>query len=232
MEHRMERAEAMFTGTAKSKVIADICFGEDHMVKVTGEGFSCPLEGAQTLELNSTVPIPVNFNILGTLMQSNFRMFVQYLGITAYDFFKTAFPGTMVVEMEGSFSDGLTVRGTFTLSYVKDTLICRCQMVFDGLTDESTSMQDDLSPTLTCYEVIDAGTKADEALSAIDLVWKSSCGERYRCHLNTVIRSPGNFAPTHHFIGHEYKVTEKSDNNLHFTQKCKSRATVINFFKN
>ena len=30
----MERADAMFTGTAKSKVIADICFGDEETFKV------------------------------------------------------------------------------------------------------------------------------------------------------------------------------------------------------
>lgn len=34
MDHRMERADAMFTGTAKSKVIADICFGDEETFKV------------------------------------------------------------------------------------------------------------------------------------------------------------------------------------------------------
>ena len=34
MDHRMERAEAMFTGTAKSKVVAEICFDENETVKV------------------------------------------------------------------------------------------------------------------------------------------------------------------------------------------------------
>nr|AOI27767.1 putative nonfluorescent protein [Beroe abyssicola] len=232
MDHRMERAEAMFTGTAKCKVIAEICYGENDTVKITGEGFACPLEGSQTIELNSPTYIPINFNILGTIIQTNFKMFVQYGGNTAYDFFKTAFPGTMVVEVDGIFCDGVSVKGTSTLSYVKETLICRCQLTFDGLTDESIVRQEDLSPTLTCYEVIDAGAKADEALSAVDLVWRSSCGEKYRCRLSSVIRSSGNFAPSHHFIGHEFKVTEKSENNLHFTQKAKSRATVISFFKN
>ena len=50
-------------------------------LQVTGEGFACPLEGSQTLELNSAVSVPINFNILGTIIQGNFRMFVQYTGM-------------------------------------------------------------------------------------------------------------------------------------------------------
>nr|AOI27779.1 putative nonfluorescent protein [Haeckelia beehleri] len=232
MDHRMERAESMFTGTAKSKVIAEVQITEGEDIKITGEGFSCPLEGSQNLELNSSTSLPINFNIVGTIIQSNFRMFTQYTGNTVYDFFKTAFPGTMVVELEGSFCDGLSLKGSCTLTYVKDALICRCQLTFDGLTEESLARQDDLSPTLPCFEVIDAGSKADETSSFLSLVWKTSSGERYRCDLRCVVRSVGNFAPSHHFIGHDYRVTEKSTNNLHFTQKVKSRATVINFYKN
>nr|AOI27778.1 putative nonfluorescent protein [Haeckelia rubra] len=232
MDHRMERADSMFTGTAKSKVIGDINFGEDENVKITGEGFACPLEGSQTLELNSPKSLPINMNILGTIIQSNFRMFIQYRGSSVYDFFKTSFPGTMVVETEGDFSDGTSVRGTSTLTYVKEALICRCQLTLEGFTGDSIANQDDLSPTLPCFEVIDAGSKADEATSSMNLTWKSSSNEIYKCDLRSVIRSVGNFSPSHHFIGHEYKVTDKSGNNLHFTQKVKSRATVINYYKN
>ena len=42
-----------------------------------------------------------------------------------YDFFKTSFPGQMSIEMDGTFSDDLTVKASCTLSYVKDCLICR-----------------------------------------------------------------------------------------------------------
>nr|AOI27784.1 putative nonfluorescent protein [Lampocteis cruentiventer] len=232
MDHRMERAESMFTGTAKSKVIADIHFGDEHSYKVTGEGFSQPLDGAQTLALNCGKSMPVNFNIIGTIIQTNFRMFTQYTGTMMYDFFKTSFPGTMTIDMEGRFSDGLVLTATCTLTYVKDTLICRCQLTFDGLLEESVACSDELSPTLPCYEVIDKGDKADEASSSLDLVWRTDLGGKYSCRLESVVKCGGNFAPSYHFIGHDFKVTEKSANNLHFAQRLKSRASVINYYKN
>ena len=46
-------------------------------------------------------------------------------GTMVYDFFKTGFPGSMNVELEGKFTDGMTVRATCTLTHVKETLICR-----------------------------------------------------------------------------------------------------------
>ncbi|KAL5247743.1 hypothetical protein ACHWQZ_G019583 [Mnemiopsis leidyi] len=237
MEHRMERAEAMFTGTAKCKIIAEIHFDNDPdtSYKVTGEGFAQPLEGSQTLELNSTHSLPINLSILGTILQTNFRMYTQYTGTMVYDFFKTSFPGAMSVEMTGKFDDGLVVRATCTLTHVKEALICRCQVHFEGMTDESLVGSEDLSCTLPCFEVVDKGTKADEAVSTMDLVWRtgnSEMGGKYGCRLNSTIKCSGNFAPSFHFIGHEYKLTEKSENNLHFAQRQKSRATVINYYKN
>nr|AOI27775.1 putative nonfluorescent protein [Deiopea kaloktenota] len=235
MDHRMERAESMFTGNAKSKVIAEIHFEDDpeSSYKVTGEGFSQPLEGSQSLELNCARPLPINFNIVGTILQTNFRMFTQYTGTMVYDFFKTSFPGTMTVEMEGKFCDDMTVRATCTLTHVKDTLICRCQVYFEGLNEESLSMSEDLSCTMPCFEVLDKGDKADETLSTMDLVWRTGdMSGKYSCRLTSLVKCTGNFAPPFHFIGHEYKLTEKSENNLHFAQRQKSRATVINYYKN
>ena len=57
-----------------------------------------------------------------------------------YDFFKTGFPGSMNVELEGKFTDGMTVRATCTLTHVKETLICRYLSVimpYMGMTDDS-----------------------------------------------------------------------------------------------
>ena len=46
-----------------------------------------------------------------------------------YDFFKTSFPGAMSVEMAGKFDDGLVVKATCTLTYVKEALICRLELI-------------------------------------------------------------------------------------------------------
>jgi hypothetical protein len=51
-------------------------------------------------------------------------------GTMVYDFFKTSFPGTMNVEMEGKFCDDMTVRATCTLTYMKDHLICRRLIIY------------------------------------------------------------------------------------------------------
>nr|AOI27791.1 putative nonfluorescent protein [Velamen paralellum] len=235
MDHRMERAESMFTGNAKSKVIAEVHFEDDEEspYKVTGEGFSQPLEGSQSLELNCTKPLPINFNVVGTLIQSVFRMNTQYSGTMVYDFFKTSFPGTMNVEMEGTFCDEMTVKATCTLTYMKDHLICRCQMHFEGLQEESQAKSEDLSAVMPCFEVLDKGDAADETSSTIDLVWRTGdMAGKYKCRLSSTIKCAGNFAPQFHFIGHDYKLTEKSENNLHFAQRQKSRATVITYYKN
>nr|AOI27788.1 putative nonfluorescent protein [Ocyropsis maculata] len=235
MDHRMERAESMFTGTSKSKVIADIHFGDDPDMtfKVTGEGFAQPLEGSQSLELNCSTPLPINFNVVGTIIQTNFRMFTQYTGSMVYDFFKTSFPGQMNVEMDGTFTDELTVKVSCTLTYVKDCLICRCQVHFENLTGECPAASEDMSATLPCFEILDKGEKADECRSSVDLVWRTGhTAEKYSCRLNSVIKCAGNFAPSFHFIGHDFKLTEKSENNRHFTQRQKSRATIINYYKN
>ncbi|XP_063692937.1 uncharacterized protein LOC134824886 [Bolinopsis microptera] len=231
MEERMDRGKFEYRGNTKSKVIADVHFEDDSSYKVTGEGFAQPLDGCQNLELNCNSPLPINFNIVGTIIQTNFRMFTQYTGTMVYDFFKTGFPGSMNVELEGKFTDGMTVRATCTLTHVKETLICRCQVHFEGVGEESLAKSEDLSQTMPCFEVVDKGDKADEALTNIDLVWRTGSGS-YSCRLNSLIKCAGNFAPPFHFIGHEYKLTEKSENNLHFAQRQKSRGTVINYYKN
>nr|AOI27785.1 putative nonfluorescent protein [Leucothea pulchra] len=235
MDHRMERAESMFTGNAKSKVIAEIHFEDDpeSSYKVTGEGFCQPMEGTQSLELNCTRSLPINLNIVGTIIQTNFRMFTQYTGSMVYDFFKTSFPGTMTIESDGKFCDDMTVRTSCTITLVKDAFICRCQVYFEAVSEESTAMSEGLSCVLPCFEVLDKGDRADEATSTMDLVWRSlDLSGKYSCRLNSIVKSTGNFAPPFHFIGHEFKLTEKSENNLHFAQRQKSRATVINYYKN
>nr|AOI27766.1 putative nonfluorescent protein [Ctenophora sp. B WRF-2014] len=234
MDCRMDRAESVFTGTAKSKVIADILFDEEAF-KITGEGFACPIEGHQTLELNcsGTKPLPINWNIFGTIIQSNFRVFTQYRGSGMYDFFKTCFPGGMKVELLGSFTDGAVISGTSTISHVNDIVICRCNLKCEGFSEESPARAHDLGPTLPCYEVVD-GIRADEVSSTIDLEWKDGDNQKYLCRLESTVRSAGsgNFAPARHFIGHHFKVTDKPTNNLHFAQRLKSRASVINYYKN
>nr|AOI27776.1 putative nonfluorescent protein [Dryodora glandiformis] len=232
MDHRMERAESMFTGTSRSKVIADIEFQPGTIIKVTGEGYSYAREGQQTLELNSITSLPVNFGIVGTLIQTSFRMYTLYPGNMIYDFFKTSFPGTMNVEMKGVFSDGMTMDSVCTLSFVNGTLICRCQMKFDNLNSDGICVSEELTPTLPSFENIHQGDTADEVQTWMDLVWGVGDGSRYSCRLDTVVKCGGNFAPCHHFIGHDFKLTEKSANNMHFAQKVKSRATRINYYKN
>nr|AOI27765.1 putative nonfluorescent protein [Bathocyroe fosteri] len=232
MDNRMERAEGTFTGTSKSKVIADIDLGDDSDgYKITGEGLGQPLEGTQSLELNSARDMPVNFNILGTIIQGNLRMFTQYTGTMVYDFFKTCFPGTMTTEFTGTFSDGVKLEGCCTITHVKDTLICRCRATFDNLSEESPCCSGDLGPTLPCYEAVDKSSQADQAASVVDLAWRSGA-DKYTCRLESTIKCPGNFPPQLHFIGHDYKLTERTSGNRHFAQRIKSRASVINFYKN
>nr|AOI27792.1 putative nonfluorescent protein [Ctenophora sp. T WRF-2014] len=242
MNSRMERAEGTFTGISKSKVIAQVELGkEGEGYKITGEGYGEPLEGTQALELSSvlatpsatpSVPgMPVNFNIVGTLIQSNLRMFTQYRGAMAYDVFKTCFPGTMTTEFTGVFSDGVKVGGSCTITHVKDTLICRCQVRFVNLAPESLCYSDELGPTLPCYEAVDRGARVEEVTTVMDLVWRSGT-DKYTCRLESTIKCPGNFSPQLHFIGHDYKLTERSSGNQRFAQRIKSRASVINFYKN
>nr|AOI27772.1 putative nonfluorescent protein [Ctenophora sp. C WRF-2014] len=234
MDARMERSASFFTGTAKSKVIAEIMV-DDTEYKVSGEGFACPLEGHQTLELHcsGTKAMSINWSILGTIIQSNFKLFTQYTGSCVYDFFKTSFPGGLKVETTASFSDGAVIRGNSSLTYVKDTVICRCNIQCEGFCEESPARARDLGQTLPCYEVIE-GYKADEVTCTMDLEWNDSDKQKYLCRLESsfVSGGTGNFAPPRHFIGHHFKITDKSPNNLHFAQRCKSRANRISYYKN
>nr|AOI27782.1 putative nonfluorescent protein [Lampea lactea] len=235
MESRMERSISLFTGTAKSKVIATVKI-DDMEYTITGEGFACPTEGQQNLELHcsGTSALPINWCILGTIIQCNFKLFTQYKGSNEYDFFKTSFPGGLKVEYVGSFVDGAEVSGNSTMSYVKDTVICRCSIQCKGFSEESPARAHDLGQTLTCYEVVE-GLRADEVTSQVSLEWLDGYNQKYACRLNSSVKSSGsqgNFSPSRHFIGHHFKVTDKSPNNLHFAQRLKSRACSINYYKN
>nr|AOI27771.1 putative nonfluorescent protein [Charistephane fugiens] len=234
MDSRMERAESVFAGTTKSKLIADLTFG-DNTYKLSGEGFANPHDGQHTLEMHcyGTEPVPVNWCIIAPILQYPFRVFTQYTGTGMYDFFKTSFPGGLVTEMVATFKCGGIISGTHNISYVKDTVVCRAQLVCENFSTESVALSHGLGPVLPCYELID-GVGVDEVSSTMDLEWKDNNAVSYKCRLESEISSNGaaNFSPLRHWVAHDSKVVDATPNRLHFSQRDKARANVINFYKN
>eukprot|EP00116_Pleurobrachia_bachei_P013155 sb/3473417/ len=89
-----------------------------------------------------------------------------------------------------------------------------------------------LGEALTCFEVVDEGAGKDGVLTTTDLSWPM-VNERYSCRMDTRTASfEGNYLPSRHFIGLQFKVLEHSGDNHHFAQRLKSRATTINYYKN
>nr|AOI27789.1 putative nonfluorescent protein [Ctenophora sp. M WRF-2015] len=232
MDSRMERAESVFAGNIKSKLIADLLY-DDKMYKLSGEGFANPHNGQHTLELHcfGTEACPLSWFVLGPIIQYPFRMFTQYTGSGMYDFFKTAFPGGLTTDTVCTFSDKAKITGSQTITFIKDTVVCRAQLECEGFNEECIALSEELSQVKPCYEVID-GIGVDIVSSTMDFEWGSSDGAKYSARVESVIKSKANFAPQRHFIAHHSKVLEKSPNNLHFSQRDKARANVINFYKN
>nr|AOI27773.1 putative nonfluorescent protein [Ctenophora sp. K WRF-2015] len=232
MQSRMERAESVFAGNIKSKLVADLVYNEK-VYKLSGEGFANPHEGQHTLELHcfGTEACPLSWFVLGPIIQYPFRVFTQYTGSGMYDFFKTSFPGALTTDTLCTFSDGATITGTQNMTFVKDIVICRAELQCEGFSGESLALSQELGQVMPCYEVID-GIGIDGVSSYMDLEWGSSDGDKYSSRVQSVIKSKANFAPQRHFIAHHSKVLEKSQNNLHFSQRDKARANVINFYKN
>nr|AOI27777.1 putative nonfluorescent protein [Euplokamis dunlapae] len=230
MDSRMERAESVFAGSIKSKLIADLVY-EDQTYKLSGEGFGNPQEGQHTLEMRcfGTEACPLSWFVLGPVIQYSYRMFTQYSGNGMYDFFKTSFPGGLSTESVCTFNDGATITGSHNISFVKDIVVCRSKLECAGFNDESLALSQELSQVKPCYEIID-GSGVDAVSSSVKLEWDLSDGDKYSAQVESVIRSKTNFAPQRHFIAHHSKVIEKSQNNLHFSQRDKSRANVINFY--
>nr|AOI27780.1 putative nonfluorescent protein [Hormiphora californensis] len=237
-EQRLERADSIFTGTTKFKVVAELTFEEDLVIQVNGEGTASPREGVQTMELScAKYAGPINLNIIGTIIQTNLRAFTGYTGSNLYDFFKTSFPGSPKTEIEAMFVDGAIVSGSCTLSFVKSTLMCRFKLAIAGVSEDSPARSPNLKETLTCFEVLDEGAKKGEVMTSVDLTWEvGTTGGRYSCRMDTRAGSGDhgapNFTPPRHFIGHHFKVLEHTPDNRHFAQRLKSRATSINYFKN